>query len=192
MSQNLDSSAPYTSAIQRTVMLVRIITAAMVMGILMFGGVAMSTIRNAPPAGAEAPADPPAARAKPPLGQITMLAIAFMVGGGLAATVLPRVISRNQVAQLKATHGAAASIDSVGRNESFMSGLLRVYQTQHIIRLALLEGPAFLGIIAFMIEHNASVFVVPAVSVGLMLMTFPSVDNVVRWLERVVVDDPKR
>jgi hypothetical protein len=62
--------------------------------------------------------------------------------------------------------------------------LLAVRQTAMIIRSALLEGVAFLGCIAYMIEGRAIALGVVAVAVIVMLLTFPTRGRVRSWVEQ--------
>jgi putative oligomerization/nucleic acid binding protein len=63
------------------------------------------------------------------------------------------------------------------------SRLILLRQTTMIIGLALLEGPAFTGCIAYLLEGQVAVLVVPGVVILLMLLRFPTERWVRVWLE---------
>ncbi|MFL5243194.1 MAG: hypothetical protein ACJ8FY_13900 [Gemmataceae bacterium] len=60
--------------------------------------------------------------------------------------------------------------------------LLGIYQSSRIIAAALLEGPAFFCLIAYLVEgHWLSLAAAGILWIGLLLL-FPSVDGVARWI----------
>lgn len=62
---------------------------------------------------------------------------------------------------------------------------LEQYQARTIMGCALLEGPGFMGVIGFMIEHDLIGLVVGGVAALLMLLLyFPSEDRMLRHVER--------
>jgi hypothetical protein len=62
---------------------------------------------------------------------------------------------------------------------------LAQYQARTIIGASMLEGPGFLGVIGYMLEHNVVGLAVGGLVALLMLaMYFPSEDRVMRHVER--------
>ncbi len=61
-------------------------------------------------------------------------------------------------------------------------GTVQVYQTTLIIGAALLEGPAFLNLIAYMLEHQIYSFATAAVLLVFLLLKFPTIARVEDWL----------
>jgi len=61
--------------------------------------------------------------------------------------------------------------------------LLQVYQLKLIIRYALLEGGAFLNLIAFMVEHQTWSLGIVGVIVGVMILLFPTPGRIHYWIK---------
>lgn len=153
----------------------QIITLAMVMGVCAFGMVAIGQSGNQ-----VAPAAQPAA---PVLGTMSFMAVGLLVICGTIAAVLPRVIVKAQLKNIAKSSAHGESSAGEDRAGKFLSALLSTYQVQHIIRAALFEGPAFFGLLAYMQERHPAVLVVPAVSIGILLTSFPTVRKVGGWVE---------
>jgi hypothetical protein len=63
--------------------------------------------------------------------------------------------------------------------------LLPAFMTGQIVRLAMLEGAAFLNLIAYMLEGKALSLAAAAVLVLLMIAAYPTEGRVRGWLERI-------
>ncbi len=137
------------------VRVLQIITFALVMGVVMFGAVVVLLLRAL---------EPPAAT---PV--ISGIAAGFAVFAIVLHVVLPKIIVRNTLAN----QGPKANPES----------LLNVYQTQHIIALALLEGAAFFNLVATILEHHVWSIAVAVALVMIMLSRFPTQTRRAQWLE---------
>ena len=83
--------------------------------------------------------------------------------------VIPGVIER-----------AALANQGVGAGPQSLVG---VFVIRTIVAVALLEGAAFVSVIALMLEHHPWVLGVTGVMLMLMAMQFPSVTRLEHWLE---------
>lgn len=142
------------------VLTMRIITIAMLNGILMFVGIAVyvrSTGDVAPP---------------PDVPMLTYIALLVALPMVLAALVVPRIVA-----------GAAVKKVASSRNPDETNSLLGIFQQGLIIRAALFEGPAFFSLIAYFIEGQWPMLVVAGVMAFGIATGFPSVSGVQAWLE---------
>ncbi len=123
-------------------------------------------------------------RPMPDLPIITFLAI-----GMLAVNVPLSLLIPNWMTQA-ALEGIAAGTwtPSRGRGPAPVfrddaERLFAVRQTTLIVTLALLEGPGFLGCIAYLVEGSPFALCVPAVAVVAMLLRFPTKWGTLGWVE---------
>jgi hypothetical protein len=65
-----------------------------------------------------------------------------------------------------------------------------IYQMQLIIALAMLEGAAFLNLIACMIEHNWWSLAIAGGVVAIMAVQFPTRTRVEQWIETQRMNNP--
>ena len=154
----------------------QIITGALIMSVVIFTLVVLLAI-------------PPAA---PPPGPAPDQTLSLMAGMAFLASVplsfiMPRFATRSALAKIAAgTWQPPRSDDPRVKPEQFASTtgkLLAVWQTSLIIGLAMLEGCAFLALIAFMIEDQPAVLVVAGIAIALMLVRFPAMSRVEAWVE---------
>lgn len=87
-----------------------------------------------------------------------------------------------------------ASVPQDFRNDNFdpaadpvFTALLPVYQVEHIIKIALLEGVAFLNIIAFKMERQSWTLGVAGLLLALIVVRFPTVAG----LQQRMADDSR-
>jgi hypothetical protein len=154
----------------------QIIAAAMLVGVLFFLGFVLFQVhvQNRGP------------NQTPPgqLPWISLLAVAMLAIQAPLALALPTIQARTAVRQI----GAGTWRPQPGRDPSAYASdagkLMAVRQTSMIIALALLEGVAFLGCIAYLLEAQPLALAVVAVCVVLMLLNFPTRGRVEAWLER--------
>jgi hypothetical protein len=102
---------------------------------------------------------------------LTYVAVAFGAMLLAASWFLPRLIAANMRRGL-------ATRPRQGQEEA----LLGVYQTTTIVGAALNEGPAFLALIAYMIEGSPVALAVAGLLMGALAARFPSRAGVERWL----------
>jgi len=163
---------------------VQIIVGALMAGVVVFAGYVIfcaPTNQAAGPA-AGAPAAPVAAAPTPVL---SIAAVAIFAAALLMWAIVPNRLADAQVAKIAAgTWTPQASESGPPRAMTDSEKLLAVFTTKATIAAALLEGPAFLGSAAYMIERHAFTLGVAAWAVALMVITFPTRDRVVGWLEK--------
>ncbi|MCA9055035.1 MAG: hypothetical protein KDA75_14435 [Planctomycetaceae bacterium] len=104
-----------------------------------------------------------------PEGQIiSLIGIGWAAVSVVAHFVVPDVI-------------AQAALKS--RPESDAASLCGVYLTKTIVAMALLEGAAFLNLVALTVEHNWWSLAVAGGLVFLMLVQMPTLTRVQQWIE---------
>jgi hypothetical protein len=154
----------------------RIIVGALMMGLLAFLSVAVLIVQQRQP-------NP----GQPIL--ISYLAVGFFAILFVLWWVVPKWIITtliNQIATGNRTPGQATETSKSNLPSAFpddTSRLLLAYQTKMILAAALLEGAAFFGCIAYLLEGQTSVLAIPAVVLTLMALTFPTQDRVSQWVE---------
>lgn len=103
------------------------------------------------------------ALSQPPSGTVvSLVAVAFAAIAFVAHLVISKIMARQ-----------GGSRQSPGYAD---------YQTQMIIKIALLEGAAFFNIIATIIEHNWWNLGIAGLLVGWMLANFPTRNRVEHWI----------
>ena len=116
--------------------------------------------------------------ANAPLGPLPMIAIGLALSGIVMANVLPKIIGAK----------AAEQISSDLKLDDAAPKYGQIYQLNTIIACALLEGPGFMGAVAFHIDGSTVGFCV-AVLMALSLLTLlPTPARVVRWVNRRLED----
>ncbi|MDA0832978.1 MAG: hypothetical protein O2955_02600 [Planctomycetota bacterium] len=146
----------------------QIIAGALMMGVILFGGVVAITWKDRAPAQAQAGFDP------------MLLVLFFFTAGALAARfTVPQIMARHQVSQVIALYQTEKL---TGPNE-FFGRLMMIAQTKMIIEYALVEGVCFFALVAAMTTHS----LIPiGIVVGLLLLmasTFPTKNKLLDWLE---------
>ncbi len=115
---------------------------------------------------------------QPTLGMLTYASLGMGAICGVLAFVIPKMIVRNSRLQLT----RQATDDSSG-DHSVVSSLAQVYQTTTIIGCALLEGTAFLALVAYLLEgHLASLTVAVVMLIGIALH-MPLGDRLATWVD---------
>jgi len=163
---------------------VQIIVGALIAGVVVFAGfVIFSKPANQGPGPAAAAPAAPAAAAPTPV--LSLAAIAVFAAALLIWSIVPSRLADVQVAKIAAgTWTPPTSESGPPRAMSDSEKLLAVFTTKATIAAALLEGPAFLGSAAYMIETHAFALGVVACAVALMVITFPTRGRVYGWLEK--------
>ncbi len=153
----------------------QIITAAMILGVVIFLGVALFIVQ------VQRGGQPLQGGGNLPV--VSLIAAWFLVQDALLAGLIPGMMKRNALRRIAAgtwqvPPGGQASdyADDVGK-------LMAVRQTTLIITLALFEGAAMLGIMAYMLEGELLTLGVPLVALGVMLANFPTQDRLRLWLQ---------
>ena len=141
---------------------IQIINASLVMGVAVFLGVAVLITQDQPP--------------KEP--QMTYLALGFLAVGILVALVFRLPINKSQVKPILKDQ----SFDP-NSEEAFLS-LAQTYQTERIIKLAIIEGGAFFNGVAYMTEKVWWSLVAMGLAILMMLVGFPTRSQINAWIER--------
>jgi hypothetical protein len=119
----------------------------------------------------------------PGLPMVSLIAVAVTALCAALSFLLPRITTRAALRQMaegtwKPPQGSTQAYDTA------QSKLLAVRQTTLIIGLAPLEGAAFMGCMAYLLEAQPYVLVVIGAAILLMLLNFPTESRVLAWLDR--------
>jgi hypothetical protein len=153
----------------------RIIAGAMLLGVLVFLGIALYMVLGQRDG-----------RALAPPGEVPILslvAVAMLATSAPLAFLLPAKLTRSALGQIL---GGTWRTPPGADPQAFAAGgakLLAVRQTTLIVGLALLEGTALVGCIAYLLEANPLALGVVGVALVLMLYQFPTEGRVRAWLE---------
>ena len=137
------------------VMVLQIITAAMVLGVVMFGLVSVFALNSFQ---------------QPPAGQIVSIVAA---GFALLAFVMHLFVPEAVAASVLKQSSASNRVDK----------LAAAYQTRHIVKLAILEGAAFFALVAGTVEHQLWTLAIAVALVIVMLAEFPTQTRLNHWTE---------
>lgn len=132
----------------------QIVAAALVMGVVIFAGVAVAT---------------GALNEESDEMFLSLFGVGFALLMYVMHLIVPGIVARSAAAQL-----------SENADDLAWCGVL---QTKSIIGLAMLEGAAFLNIVACMVEHNWWSLAVAGTLAVLMLIQFPTRTRVEQWIE---------
>ena len=143
------------------VFVMQIISVSLILGVLVFLGVAFVMTQGQQP--------------KPPM--LTYVALGFT---GL--TIIGHWLFRMPV---RPSQAAVENFDL--HSEQLFRDLAPYYQTEHIIKMALLEGAAFFNGVVYMQEANWWNLAAMGLLVFLMLIRFPTQSRVIAWIERRTV-----
>jgi hypothetical protein len=154
-----------SSSLPARVRIMQIIAGALLLGVLSFLAVVLF-IRSQQ------------ANAPPDIPIISLVGVAVLVSNIATALFVPPLVLQGGLRRL------AGSRKPSRGGEADTSGLLVLRQTTLILVLALLEGAAFLGIIAYLLEGSAIGLGVAGVAVLVMLFHFPTEDRVRSWVRQ--------
>ncbi|MFN0051366.1 MAG: hypothetical protein ACKV0T_04200 [Planctomycetales bacterium] len=140
----------------------RVITLALAAGLLSFLALALAVIRP---------------EAKEDALTVAYVAVGFAVTALAARSLIGGMAVAAQRKQLAAGRPTGASGSDADR-------LLNVYMSQHILQSALLEGPGFFLVVAYIVTGQTWLLAVVALLAALLLAQFPTRDRVENWAER--------
>lgn len=114
---------------------------------------------------------------------LTIAGVVFAVAGAAASLVVPKLMDAafqkaHATGQPTALPQAAGMPTSLGEPGQWLAFV----QTRTIIAAALLEGPAFLNAIAYMIEGQSVSLMIVAALLFCLAMLFPTVDRLTNWI----------
>jgi hypothetical protein len=149
----------------------RLIAGALVAGVVVFLAIAAYVVRVQNHGQGLAP---------PPVQPvITYTAAATFAISAPLALIIPRLQTRTALRAILAGTWASAGTFRTGGSK-----LWALAQTTMIVGLALLEGPALLACMAYLLEGNPLALGVGGAAIVLMLCKFPTEQRVGAWLER--------
>jgi hypothetical protein len=146
----------------------RIISAALISGVIVFMAVVLFVIKGDPQPGL------------PLLTYIGLgfgalaLVFSFIVPGFMGSSIKQALLEGKRV-ELPAQFKASQEVGIVGN-------LLFLFQTRIIIGYAILEGAAFFNLVAYMLERQEVSLAVVGLLLGAMLIKFPTRGRVEGWL----------
>jgi hypothetical protein len=113
---------------------------------------------------------------------ISLLAIGMAVITFPLGLIFPGITSRSALRLIAAGTWAPPQNVDPASFSSDAAKLMTVRLTSMIIGLALLEGTAFFGAIAFLLEAQPFVLAVPGVAIVLMVVQFPTEERLRAWV----------
>ena len=140
------------------VKVLQIIILAMVMGVVMFAGIAMAMQRE--PSGDSL---------------LSYTAAGMALFGIVARVVVPAAIVGKLRQQLAEETGLSA--------EAATARLATMYQTRTIVAAALVEGPALIALVAYLMEGKLMALGCAAVMLATLATLFPTANSARSWLE---------
>lgn len=136
----------------------QIISGALIMGIVMFGGVAFVVAKGA---GDQAP-------------MLAFIGIAFAGMNTVLRFIVPTIIVNAAKPKLIEANNADRMVQLAG-----------LYQTKTIIAMAVLEGAALLNLVAYIIDKQLWSYGVVAFLLAVMAISFPSQGQFESWAEEM-------
>jgi hypothetical protein len=115
---------------------------------------------------------------------VTLVAVAFLALIAPLAFIVPSIMTRSALRRILAGKWTPPPGADAGMYAGGGAKLWAVHQSTMIVGLALLEGSAFLGGIAYLLEAQPLTLGVVGVAIVLMLCQFPTEQRVRAWLER--------
>jgi hypothetical protein len=151
----------------------QIIASVLMGGVLSFLGISLFVVQQQGRGLGQAPGP-----------MISILALAFFMTAALLWSFVPAQLARGQVGSIAAGTWTPAQGTTTAAYTGDTSKLVAVFQTKMIIAYALLEGAAFFGCIAYLLEAEALALVAVVGPVALMLLTFPTRPRLDLWLQQ--------
>lgn len=166
------SNAPPPSSIPEATMVMRIITLALVVGPLVFTGIAVSKALQ------------PAAPGDPQIPYLGLVAVMFIAPLAAAAVLVPRVLAA-RIPKALADRGPAPESWEAA-DVSARQAILGNWQTNRIVSMAIWEGLAMTGA-GFLMASRDFVSLVPIVlGVAGVVSQFPTTAGVQAFADRTI------
>ena len=169
-------SSPNDTLPRRHLQAMQIIASALLLGVVVFLAIALLIVwvrTN----------DHALARAGD-LPLVSIMAVVLLAMEAPLAFIIPALVTRTAVRRIASGTWQLPPAADAAAFSSDASKLLAVRQTTMIVGLALLEGAAFFGCIAYLVEARPFALGVVLVAVLLMLVNFPTEGRVRAWLQR--------
>lgn len=171
-------SSPDDPLPRQNLQTMQMIAGALLLGVVVFLIIALLIVSNRGKGNGMAPTGG--------FPMISILAVVLAAVEFPLAFVVPAVLTRNALRQIASGAWRPPPTANAPAFDTDTSKLLAVRQTTRIIGLALLEGAAFLGCIAYLLEAQPFALGVPLAAILLMLMSFPTESRIRAWLERQI------
>jgi hypothetical protein len=114
---------------------------------------------------------------------VSLLALGTLAFMALVSLILPNTMVRQGLRRIaQRAFQAPSGLEASPTADVDMVMGLR--QSTLIVSLALIEGPAFLGCIAYLLEGRVFVLGVVGLAIGLMLVRFPTQASVRAWMRQ--------
>ncbi len=139
----------------------QIVVGAMILGVVTFAVVAWVISRD---------------KAHFEFSLLAIVGVVFAASSLPMAIILPNIIRQNLN---QPTAGSGTPTDAPDRVDAIFAG----FQSSTIIRFALLEGAAFLNVIAFMIDGASICLIVAGLLLVIMAAMFPRADQITQAIE---------
>jgi hypothetical protein len=173
-ASNLFPIDPYDSLTPQRLFPMQIIASSLLMGVVVCLGIMLYLVQvQQRGQGAVPPENLPI---------MSLLAGAMLAICGPLAFIVPGIITRSGLRQILAgtwPSGGGSAVPATGGAQ-----LMGLRQTTLIVGLAMLEGTAFLGCLAYRQEAQPLALALVAVAVLVMLCKFPTEARVRAWLQR--------
>lgn len=153
-------------SLDQRVLVMQIIMAALAMGVVSFMGIAIF-IRFSQQ------------QAPPEMPVLTYIALGYTPIALLLQAILPGMMAGARTQTPERLEGLAGKGDEVPA----VGSLCARYQALLIISLAIIEGAAFLALIAYLIDGNLLTLGAAVVLLAVLLAKFPTLGRVERWIE---------
>lgn len=155
------------------VRVMQIIAAALLMGVLVFLGVALFLVQREG-RGLNPPGELP---------YVSYFGLLYSAALLFAWALIPASLARRQVRHVAAGTWAPGPATVSPRAMTDAERLLAVYQTKNLVGWALLESIGFFGCLAYLLEAEPFALSFVASAVVLLLLSFPTRGRTLRWLE---------
>lgn len=120
---------------------------------------------------------------------LTYLAVGMAVGAIVVSIFLPSIILRSSPANTaNPVVDDARLVGANGMASENIGRFAQLYQTQLIIRCAILEGAAFFCLVGYMIEQQMFGLVAAVVLLLVMLANFPTRSRVESWIDARLIE----
>jgi hypothetical protein len=151
----------------------QLLAAALPGGVVIFMGIALFLVANRPEPGA-------------PEGPfwLSWLAVGFVALQAVVVAVFAPLQTRSAVRRAAAGAGRPPDPSLAQEWQTDTARPLAIAQTQLLITLALLEGAAFFGCVAYLVEAQPIALAAAAVALVVMLARFPTEARLHAWLEQ--------
>lgn len=163
------STTDNAASVQNLARVMQIIVGAMAAGLVVFLAIVLVMERIDPPGG-------PDRAFILGLPMMTLLAVIFGFTCPLMSFVIPGLIADGGLKQLANRAPTAEPADDA-------AAIGQLFQTRLIIASALIEGAAFLALIAYMLEHHPVALGVAVALIAVLLSRIPTLDRVQGWMD---------